>query len=77
MDNAAVKDVLHRIPAENNLSLCAPLNQYDADNKEGDGSGEEIGSWYAVRHRLRLFWVTESGICACFDDGIGVVTIEQ
>lgn len=77
MNEATVKDVLSGIPTENNLSLCAPVNQYDADNKEGDGSGEEIGSRYAVRHRLRLFWVTGSGTCARFDDGIGVVAIEQ
>lgn len=58
------------------------MNQYDADNEEGDGSGEEIGSRYAVRHHLRLTAVPPAaragaGICARCDDGIGVVAVEQ
>lgn len=87
MDKEAVKDELFWIPAENSLSFCAPLDQYDADNEEGDGSGEEIGSRYAVRHRLRPFRVADGptrsgadagpGICARLDDGIGVVAIKQ
>lgn len=73
--------MLHVFPAVYNWS-CVPVNQYDADDKEGDGSGEEIGSRYAVRHHLRLTHVplltgAAAGICARCDDGIRVVAVEQ
>lgn len=60
------------------------MNQHDADDEEGDGRGEEIGSRYAVRQHLGLTdkpFVTgagaEAGICARCDDGVRVVAIEQ
>lgn len=61
---------------------CVPVNQYDADSKEGDGRGEEIGGGYAVRHHLRLtdqpvVTGAGAGVCARCDDGIRVVAIEQ
>lgn len=67
------------------FKFCPPVDQDDADNEEGDGSGEEVGGRYAVWHDLRLSSVTDGHIrigvksrsCACFDDGIGVVAVKH
>lgn len=80
-DGCEKKTMLHVFTVPNDCS-CVPVNQYDADNEEGDGSGEEIGSRYAVRHHLRLTdkpFATGAGvvICARCDDGIRVVAVEQ
>lgn len=58
------------------------MNQHNADDEEGDGRGEEVGSRYAVRHHLRLTgepFATGAGAVssARCDDGIRVVAVEQ
>lgn len=52
-----------------------PVDQDDADNEEGDGSGEEVGGRYAVR----LSSATDGRIRSStgFDGGIGVVAVKH
>lgn len=85
----AIKIQLQEIPIgrEKKITFCQPVDQDDADNEEGDGSGEEVGCRYAVWHDLRLSSITDGQIrigvgtksrsSACFDDGIGVVAVKQ
>lgn len=62
-----------------------PVHQDDADGKEGNGGGEEIGCRYTVEHHLSLVLagrisgaaVAQDCSHTCSDEGVGVVAVKH
>lgn len=80
-ENDKVTKVTRRRSEEKTLTV-PPVYQDDADGKEGDDGGEEIGRGDTVEHHLRRFGrstITGPQRCCCTssDDGAVVVAIKH